>query len=153
MILSGFSSKQPTKEVKLFSEQLYLLIYRMQRKGLEVFLLNSKSNLKGQWGLPQGRLNNTLPKGQCSGWIALDPVSNQLVMENAMAVECDWHDLICLQQLLKEEQLMTRGKVSAVEQGKYFLLKEAFKQILPHQYAFLKELKEIITVRNLIRYI
>ena len=34
------------------------------------------------------------------------------------------------------------------QQGTYFAIKEAFKKVLPSQYDFLKELKEIVKERN-----
>jgi len=38
-------------------------------------------------------------------------------------------------------------------QGSYFAIKEAFKKVLPNQYEFLKELKDIIKERNSTKYL
>ena len=34
------------------------------------------------------------------------------------------------------------------QRGSYFAIKEAFKKVLPNQYEFLKELKDIIRDKN-----
>jgi hypothetical protein len=35
--------------------------------------------------------------------------------------------------------------------GTYFAIKDAIKKVLPTQYAFLKELKEVITEKNSVK--
>ena len=46
------------------------------------------------------------------------------------------------------EQRQPQLLVGDFEKGTYVAVKEAFKRVLPQQYAFLKELKEIIADKN-----
>ena len=40
-----------------------------------------------------------------------------------------------------------------IEKGTYVAVKEAFKRVLPQQYAFIKELKDIVADKNQTKYI
>ena len=50
--------------------------------------------------------------------------------------------------MLYEDALQIMEKIREMEKGSFFAFKEALKKVLPHQYAFLKELKEILSDRN-----
>lgn len=136
-----------------------LIIYRIREKGLEVFLVNkTEENPKQEeWTLPQGKINDPakaialLQKDQT---FELDPVENvEGEAENAIAVEGDWHDIPSLKSLIKEDAHFMKDTLKQMipdleQRGTYFAIKEAFKKVLPNQYEFLKELKDIVRDKN-----
>lgn len=131
-----------------FSEKANLIIYRIREKGLEVFLVNDDEKGQEKWGIPQGKLNDPEPLDcvDCDAMFELDAIqSNDGQMEQALAVEGDWHDIPSLKGILLEDVNRIKEKV---EKGTFFAVKEAVKKVMPHQYAFIKELKDIITDRN-----
>jgi hypothetical protein len=50
--------------------------------------------------------------------------------------------------MIYEDAMEMTNKVKEMEKGTFFVVKEAFKKVLPHQYEFLKELKDVLTDRN-----
>ncbi len=136
-----------------------LIIYRIREKGLEVFLVNpaEKNQSEDAWTLPQGKINDPskaialLQKDQT---FELDPVENvEGEAENAIAVEGDWHDIPSLKSLIKEDAHFMKDTLQQMipdleQRGTYFAIKEAFKKVLPNQYEFLSELKDIIRDKN-----
>ena len=82
--------------------------------------------------------------------IELDPVEKDGEQFRAIAVEGDWHDIPSLKSLVKQDIKMVADKVfdELEKHGTYFAVKDAFKKILPSQYAFLSELKEVISEKN-----
>ncbi len=136
-----------------------LIIYRIREKGLEVFLVNpsEKNQAEEEWTLPQGKISDPakaialLQKDQT---FELDPVENvEGEAENAIAVEGDWHDIPSLKSLIKEDANFMKTTIKEMipnleQEGTYFAIKEAFKKVLPNQYEFLKELKDIIRDKN-----
>lgn len=136
-----------------------LIIYRIREKGLEVFLVNpsEKNPTDEEWTLPQGKINDPakavalLQKDQT---FELDPVENvEGEAENAIAVEGDWHDIPSLKSLIKEDANFMKTTIKEMipdleQRGTYFAIKEAFKKVLPNQYEFLKELKDIVRDKN-----
>lgn len=130
-----------------------LIIYRLREKGLEIFLVNSADEGEA-WGLPKAELSEEKPKALVDEerLIALDPVTSEIGdAEEALAIEGDWHDIPSLKNMLQEDAMYLKDKLKEMEKGTYFAIKEAFKKVLPHQYEFLKELKEIIIDRNSIK--
>ena len=53
--------------------------------------------------------------------------------------------------MLYEDAVQLKDKLKEVEQGTFVSIKDALKKALPHQYAFLKELKDILRDRNSLR--
>lgn len=135
-----------------------LIIYRIREKGLEVFLVNRPEKAeKDQWTLPQGKINDpakAIALLQRDQTFELDPVENtEGLTENAIAVEGDWHDIPSLKSLIKDDALFMKDTIKKMipdheQRGTYFAIKEAFKKVLPNQYEFLKELKDIIRDKN-----
>jgi hypothetical protein len=142
-----------------------LLIYRVKDKGLEVFLLDQSSDQ-----------NTTMPSATSAmhqrittenGHISLDPfIDASGQTRQAIAIEADWHDIPSLRQLMLVDYEVAKQKAKSriksilpelptidFEKGTYVVIKDAFKQVLPEQYAFLKELKEIVREKNQTRYI
>ena len=117
-------------------KKAHLIIYRIQQRGLEVFLVNH--DLEGEdWHLPEAPLSKMNPDV-----IELDPVEKDGEQFQAIAVEGDWHDIPSLKGLIKQDVRLVTDKVfnELEKHGTYFAVKDAFKKVLPQQYAFLKEL-------------
>ena len=122
-----------------------LIIYRFREKGLEIFLLNKED--QERWDFPKGNMSSE------ERFIELDPVEeSDGNKEEAYAVEGDWHEIPSLKSMLYEDALQLKEKLKEMEVGgAYLTVKEALKKALPHQYEFLKELKDILNDRNSIR--
>jgi len=126
-----------------------LIIYRFQERGLEIFLVNDPENLEN-WSIPEGERQQV--QYDENQMIELDPVQQEDgATEEAYAVEGDWHDIPSLKTMLFEDALQLKDKVKDVEKGGFFVLKEAVKKVMPHQYEFLKELKDILVDRNSVK--
>ncbi len=127
-------------------KQVSLIIYRFRERGLEVFLINQQPD---NWDLPQGEMNRDERVGDL---IELDSVEQpDGRREDAWAVEGDWHEIPSLKSMMYEDANLIKEKLKDVENGAYVAIKDALKSALPHQYAFLKELKDILTDRNSVR--
>lgn len=133
------------------SKKANLIIYRFREKGLEVFLVNADKK-SDNWEIPQGPLNDERSQHfkEEDRLIELDPVQQESGdLEEAWAVEGDWHEIPSLKGMLYEDAKYLKDKV--MEMGAFFVVKEAFKKVLPHQYEFLKELKDILVDRNSVK--
>ncbi len=130
-----------------------LIIYRFREKGLEVFLVNSSEDGEN-WEIPQGEFDGERSRSLCEEelLIELDPVKQDGGgMEEAWAVEGDWHEIPSLKGMLYEDAKQLKGELKEMEKGTFFVVKEAVKKVLPHQYKFLKELKDILIDRNSVK--
>ena len=130
------------------SKKASLIIYRFREKGLEVLLINDEED---KWEIPER--SSGLEKPQVlldeERLIELDPTEAENgTKEEAWAIEGDWHEIPSLKNMLYEDARYLKNKFKEMEKGTYISIKEAFKKVLPHQYAFLKELKEILRDRN-----
>jgi predicted NUDIX family NTP pyrophosphohydrolase len=132
------------------SKKINLIIYRFRERGLEIFLVNDPENAEN-WSIPEGQMNEagTPSRIQQDKFIELDPVQqDDGKTQEAFAVEGEWHDIPSLKSMLMEDAVHLTEKIKEVDKGTYFAVKEAFKRVLPHQYKFLKELKDILIDRN-----
>jgi len=130
------------------SKKVSLIIYRFRERGLEVFLVNNEEK---HWEIPQGELETEHSESIMSDerTIELDPVKHQDGEEmEALAVEGEWHDIPSLKGMIIKDAAFLKDKFKEMEQGTFITVKDAFKKVLPHQYAFLKELKEVLRDRN-----
>lgn len=128
-------------------KKVSLIIYRFQERGLEVFLLNDQE--KEQWDFPEGEVHTSSSPNH---FIELDPVEEAGgERKEAFAVEGDWHEIPSLKGMLYEDALQLKEKLKEIEKGGFLSVKDALKKALPHQYAFIKELKDILTDRNSVR--
>ena len=138
-------------------EKSSLILYRFKEKGLEVFLMKKGEN---GWELPQGEGSEsqviTLDDEDI---IELDPVAQEGegILEQAYAVEADWHDIPSLKSIIKHDLLFVKDTVKKMvpdmmEHGTYVAVKDAFRRVLPNQYKMIKELKDILSDRNSTRY-
>ncbi len=138
-------------------DQVRIVIYRVNQRGLEVFMVNDG---KEAWSFPQGPAND-LTSNQIasdSKMIQLDPIEDQDgVKTNTIAIEGDWHDVPSIRSMIKQDVRIVKNEIKQripeLEKGTYVAVKECFKKAMPHEYGMIKELKDIIKERNSIRYI
>ncbi len=124
-----------------------VILYRYHEKSLEVFLVQPKAGEDPNvWKFPHGDTEERV----ITGAIELDPVAsdcggNRL---NAVAIEADWHDIPSIRGLIKHDMKRVKNKIKKtvpqVEEGTYVAMKDAFKKVMPQEYAALKELKDIL---------
>ena len=141
-------------------EPVDVFIYRIRENGLEVFLSESDSPetagkllsaLHTLQGLPE-----RLHQSQC---IELDAVDGHA--RKTIAVEADWHELPSLRALIYEDYRVVKEKarqkllnlIPNMEKGAFVAVKEVLKRVMPEQYGFLKELKDVVVEKNQAKYI
>lgn len=143
------------------NEQVDVIIYRVGEKGLEVFLVNptEQQNAEDQWKTPTAAENTPERVANC---IELDPVTGANGQpRKAIAIEADWHEIPSLRALMYEDYRVAKEKakqhikslVPDLDKGAFFAVKEALKRVLPEQYAYLKELKDILLEKNTTKYL
>ncbi len=134
------------------AKKVNLIIYRFRERGLEIFLVNAPDT--EEWAIPQNQTEvpNSLIT-DADRFIELDPIhAENGAKEEAYAVEGEWHDIPSLKSMLYEDAVQLKDKLqNEMNQGSFVVFKEAFKKVMPHQYAFLKELKDILTDRNSVK--
>lgn len=138
-------------------DQVRIVIYRVNQKGLEVFMVNDG---KEAWSLPKGPLVN-ISKDQIEQddkMIQLDSVADTNGIQTAaIAIEGDWHEIPSIRNMIKTDVQLVKQeikqRVPELEKGAYFAVKECFRKVIPHEYAMIKELKDIIRDRNSVKYI
>ncbi|MBK9213826.1 MAG: hypothetical protein IPQ18_10145 [Saprospiraceae bacterium] len=135
-----------------FIDQVKLIIYRFKEKGLEVFMVN---DLKNEWELPEGGSEHFQPHRMIDQGkvIHLDPIKQadgQLL--HAYAIEGDWHEIPSIRGMIYDDVHFVKNKIvnaiPTLDEGTFLQAKEAFKKARPQEYAFLKELKDILCDRN-----
>ncbi len=153
-----------------------LLMYRYGNDGLEVFLVKPTvgEGKEANWEMPKAYVEeeeNSLSVAKrefavetgiklvAQELIPLDDIHRSSELVKAWAFEDatrgDGFELP-LQSLLgkNESPLQLRRKHKyLMDKGCYFVMKEAVKKVFPEQVAQIKELQEILTVRNMIKNI
>jgi hypothetical protein len=144
------------------NEQVDVIIYRVRDSGLEVFLVNQDQNNPENGQLSAPFAGENAPNRLSANCIELDPVTAANgESRKAIAVEADWHEIPSLRALMYEDYRVAKEKAKLhlknllpdIEKGTYVAVKEAFRRVLPEQYAFLKELKDIIADKNQTKYL
>ncbi len=137
-------------------DQIRLIVYRVHEKGLEVLMLNEETpdgRLPATY-LSQDRLEAMKRQGEC---IQLDDARHADDQMSNVAIEADWHDIPSVRAIIKHDINRLERKVKEVlpevEGYTYVAIKDAFKKALPHEYEALKELKDIMSTRNMIQNI
>ncbi len=127
-----------------------VILYRYHEKSLEVFLIKPKAGEDPNvWKFPKASKD----KKQSTHCIALDPVKiDDQYQLNTIAVEADWHDIPSIRGLVRHDINRVKSKIKStipeIEEGTYIALKDAFKKVLPQEYAALKELKDVLVERQ-----
>ncbi|MBL7826091.1 MAG: hypothetical protein JNJ57_05630 [Saprospiraceae bacterium] len=137
------------------NEKVDVIIYRVRENGLEVFMVDPSSGVEGALTTPASE-ESEIGKFPAHS-IELDPVTtHEGEARRAIAIEADWHEIPSLRALIYEDYRVAKEKakmhiktfVADFEKGAYVAIKEAAKRVMPEQYAFLKELKDIIADKN-----
>jgi hypothetical protein len=142
-----------------------ILIYRVKDSGLEVFLFEHHPDTDTANSAVS--MSNTQLLTESHAHIALEPITDDFGhVRQGIAVEADWHDIPSLRALMHTDYLVAKQKAKAhlkaflpevpaldLEKGTYVAIKDAFKQVLPGQYTFLKELKDIVREKNQAKYV
>lgn len=144
------------------NEQVDVIIYRVGEKGLEVYLVNHDAQPgteNTRWQAPSAEEN---APDRMANFIELDSVTNANGdTRKAIAIEADWHEIPSLRALMYEDYRVAKAKakeriknlIPDMERGAFFAVKEALKRVMPEQYAYLKELKDILAEKNSTKYI
>jgi hypothetical protein len=132
-------------------DSIKLVIYRVHEKGLEVFLLNEENE---QWEMPEGWLDEQIDQDKM---IELDPIEEDGKVKRAVAIEGDWHDIPSIRKLIQKDVSKFKDKLKSYlpsqAKGSFVAVKEAVGKVVPNDNRFLNELKEIISEKNLTKYI
>ena len=145
------------KEMGVF-DKMRILIYRYHEKGLEIFLIEPKlASDVNAWKLPQSDVEKLHVPAfgfeESDSVIQLEPVQDEHnTTHHTIAVEGDWHDIPSIRGMIKHDFRRVKSKVKEVlpdvEQGAYVAAKDIIKKVLPHEYAAIRELKDILLDRN-----
>lgn len=136
-------------------DQVRVVVYRINKRGLEIFLVNEADS----WQIPQGKIQNrNQPIMSEDNCIELEPTQHDDGnFQRTVAVEGDWHDIPSIRGIIKQDVRIVKDQIKqhipGIEQGTFVVVKEAFKKVMPEEYACLKELKDIIVDRNQAKYI
>ncbi len=132
--------------------QARFVVYRMHEKGVEFFLVDT--------GLTEDEQAWRFPISGSEQSISLEGISLEPIVGPdghtyaAVAIEGDYHDIPSIRKLIKHDVKNITHKLKEVsaelEQGKFVILKEAFKRVLPAEYQVLKELKDVLIEKNLL---
>lgn len=136
-----------------------IVVYRCHEKGLEVFLMDSDLQSNPEiWKTSQKQLDEVKQNKPSLNIIELEPsINSDGDSVRTYAIEGDWHDIPSIKGLLKHDIRLAKDTIKemvpGIEKGAYVAMKEVTKKVMPREYECLKELKEIITDRNLLKYI
>jgi len=136
--------------------QARIIIYRFHEKGLEIFLINSDlENDPNVWNLPEGALAQELKHNEDEIIMLEDTLDETGNAIPTIAIEGDWHNIPSIRGLIKHDVKLAKKMVNHVlpsmKNGTFFGIKEAFKKVMPQEYAAIKEIKDIILTRNTLK--
>ena len=139
-------------------DQARVIIYRVNKKGLEIFLELDESEKTPKYKVPTAMLKYpSIDKFQ-DDIIELDPIQNKDgSMQKVCAVEADWHEIPSVRSIIKKDIKLVKSAVKNTLPGfegcGYVEIKDTLKKIMPHEYAALKELKDVLLEKNQSKYI
>lgn len=128
-----------------------VVIYRMAEKGLEILLIKDEGDPKGQtWSLPNGFVQPSTMKEEM---IQLEePLQDSPEYSKTIAIEKEEKDLPSLRAMLMNDVKYVHQRLkdymTEFDEAHYVSIKDAVKRVLPHEYAKLKELKDILSDKN-----
>ncbi len=132
-----------------------LVVYRCAEKGIEILIIPEETENGQRYVLPKA-LKEELPVLRNLEESVSLKLQNQKSTEGkAIAVEDDAPDLPSLRKVLRNDMAYAKQRLKDYipnpENLHFVNLKEAVKNALPHEYELLKEVKEIISDRNLLK--
>ena len=125
--------------------KITLIIYRFRERGLEIFLMEGED--VNELTLPKEQKITSLPE-KFTAQATL--ISNDENTET-WALEMEEEDIPSLKGLLYEDAKNLSGKLISYETGTYIRVKDALKKVMPQQYKWIKELKDVLLDRNSVR--
>lgn len=131
-----------------------IIIYRVNKKGLEVFLFKPEQEGDEKWHIPEAIVKQRREPSNLGNIIELEPIEDaQGDVQQVVAMEADWHEIPSVRAIIKEDVRIVKNTIKNLENGTYVAVKECVKNLLPHEYAMVKELKDILIDRNQAKYI
>ncbi len=144
-------------------DKVDIIIYRVREHGLEVFLVNDApaEAIDPMLSPVAGEAPSEQAKQRNIGCIELENATcPDGITRKTIAVEADWHEIPSLRALMYEDYRVAKEKAKQhihdlfhPDKGAFFVVKEAVKRVMPHQYTLLKELKEVLVEKNSTKYI
>jgi len=134
-----------------------IIVYRFHEKGLEIFLLDDHlKNNPEIWKVTKTEANEIEGLGLPVEYI---DVKEQTTSSNGevktIAIEADWHDIPSVRGLIRNDvkiaKEIVKEAIPGSDKGAFVAIKEVMKRSLPEQYKALKELKDTLLDRNLLR--
>ncbi|WP_236975915.1 hypothetical protein [Membranihabitans maritimus] len=127
-----------------------VVIYRMAEKGLEILLIKDEGDPDGQkWSLPNGFVQ---PSEMSEDIIHLEETEKVPADSRTVAVEKDEKDLPSFRSMILNDMKYVKKRlkdyITEFDDASYVSIKDAVKRVLPHEYAKLKELKDILSDKN-----
>ena len=133
-----------------------LIVYRIHEKGLEVLLTKTQGS-DAYWMLLNEKYNLEQLAGKSLPGPFIELNGPEGLEVKAIAIEADWHELQRVRELIMKDLHFVKdtlkSRLPEMEESGYVAVKEAFKKMLPQEYAFLKELKDILLDRNTVKNI
>ena len=135
-------------------DKVRVIVYRFHEKGLEVFLLEDHlKNNPDIWKESEATVEKIEDLGLPLEYIDVENQSDSSL--RTIAIEADWHDIPSIRGLLKTDiriaKEVVKETIPGADKGAYVAIKHVMKRALPDQYKVLKELKETLLDRNLLR--
>lgn len=93
-----------------------LVIYRINKKGLEIFLVKGNNESIPNWQIPQGNLKSqhAFSLSADERMIHLDPIEDGEDLHTAMAIECDWHEIPSVRAMIKEDVRIVKDQIKQI---------------------------------------
>ncbi|MDG2451197.1 MAG: hypothetical protein P8M34_16240 [Saprospiraceae bacterium] len=134
-------------------DKVRVIVYRFHEKGLEVFLLDEHlKNNPEIWKVNKARMSEIENLGLPLEFLELEDADNPI---ETIAIEADWHDIPSIRGLIRNDikiaKEVVKETIPGVEKGAYVAIKQVMQRALPEQYSVLKELKDTLLDRNLLR--
>lgn len=135
-----------------------VIVYRFHEKGLEIFLVNTGLE-EENWRIPFTDIAKYTEEELRidDRFISLEAdLHPDGTTSLTCAIEGDWHDIPSIRKLIKEDIRLVSSKIDKyvmpeLEKGTFFVIKEAFKKVMPNEYKVLHELKDILLHRNMVK--
>lgn len=132
--------------------KIRFFVYRMHEKGLEI--LSTRESVSFQLlhlnALEVSRMDHL-------AMIEFQSYDADGVETTNLAIEADWHEIPRVRTLIRKDIQMVKDSLAhwipEMTDCAYVSAKEAFKKALPQEYSALKELKDILLDRNLVKNI
>ena len=88
-----------------------LIIYRINQKGLEIFLVGDEQNKN--WQIPQGNLPSSHADDLTAAerMIHLDPIAEGDELHRGLAIECDWHEIPSVRAMIKQDVQIVKDQI------------------------------------------